>query len=259
MKIFEKIILIIIIIVAIVGIGFLGYGYYQKLTKKVQNPVATIEVENFGTIKVELYPDMAPNTVTNFIALANNGFYDGKTFHRTVPDFMIQGGSKDGSGQGDTTISDYKQGGSDTETYAIKGEFIANDYSKNTLKMKKGVIAMARADYSSISSSLTKNGYDSANSQFFIMTADNDSINGLYAGFGEVIEGMDVVEKISNVDVVTRTSGEDGADKPVDPPVITSIRVETYGVDYGEPETIEPFNYYNWLMKQYSSSQSSKN
>ena len=118
---------------------------------------------------------------------------------------------------------------------------------------------MARADYSSISSSLTKNGYDSANSQFFIMTADNDSINGLYAGFGEVIEGMDIVEKISNVDVVTRTSGEDGADKPVEPPVITSIRVETYGVDYGEPETIEPFNYYNWLMKQYSSSQSSKN
>ena len=132
MKIFEKIILIIIIIAAIVGIGFLGYGYYQKLTKKVQNPVATIEVENFGTIKVELYPDMAPNTVTNFIALANNGFYDGKTFHRTVPDFMIQGGSKDGSGQGDTTISDYNQGGSDTAPSALTGAFIATEYSTNT-------------------------------------------------------------------------------------------------------------------------------
>ena len=94
MKNFEKIILIIIIIAAIVGIGFLGYGYYQKLTRTVQNPVATIEVENFGTIKVELYPDIAPNTVANFITLANRGYYDGKTFHRTVPDFMIQGGSK---------------------------------------------------------------------------------------------------------------------------------------------------------------------
>ena len=180
MKNFEKIILIIIIIAAIVGIGFLGYGYYQKLTRTVQNPVATIEVENFGTIKVELYPDIAPNTVANFITLANRGYYDGKTFHRTVPDFMIQGGSKDGDGKGAPTISDIKDEGSTTETYAIKGEFIANDYSKNTLKMKKGVIAMARADYSNVSSSLTKNGYNSADSQFFIMNADNDNINGLY-------------------------------------------------------------------------------
>lgn len=259
MKNFEKIILIIIIIAAIVGIGFLGYGYYKKLTRTVQNPVATIEVENFGTIKVELYPDIAPNTVANFITLANRGYYDGKTFHRTVPDFMIQGGSKDGDGKGAPTISDIKDGGSTTETYAIKGEFIANDYSKNTLKMKKGVIAMARADYSSVSSSLTRNGYNSADSQFFIMNADNDNINGLYAGFGEVIEGLDVVDAIANVEVVTRESNADGQDKPVDEPKITSIRVETYGVDYGEPETIEPFNYYNWLMKQYSTTQSSNN
>ena len=155
---------------------------------------------------------------------------------------MIQGGSKDGDGKGAPTISDIKDEGSTTETYAIKGEFIANDYSKNTLKMKKGVIAMARADYSNVSSSLTKNGYNSADSQFFIMNADNDNINGLYAGFGEVIE-----------------SNADGQDKPVDEPKITSIRVETYGVDYGEPETIEPFNYYNWLMKQYSTTKSSNN
>ena len=152
-----------------------------------------------------------------------------------------------------------KDGGSTTETYAIKGEFIANDYSKNTLKMKKGVIAMARADYSNVSSSLTRNGYNSADSQFFIMNADNDNINGLYAGFGEVIEGLDVVDAIANVEVVTRESNADGQDKPVDEPKITSIRVETYGVDYGEPETIEPFNYYNWLMKQYSTTKSSNN
>ena len=255
---FVKILLVIIIIASIVGIGFLGYGYFQKLTRKVENPVATIEIENFGTIKVELYPDVAPNTVKNFITLANRGFYDGKVFHRTIPNFMIQGGSKNGDGTGNPTLSDIKDGGSETETYAIKGEFIANDYEKNTLKFKKGVIAMARADYSDISSSLTKNGYNSAGSQFFIMTEDNDNLNGLYAGFGQVIEGLDIVEQIANVEVVTRdSSAEEGVDMPVNPPVITSIRVETYGVDYGEPETVEPFNYYNWLMKQYSSSSSS--
>ncbi|EKC50475.1 Peptidyl-prolyl cis-trans isomerase (rotamase)-cyclophilin family, partial [human gut metagenome] len=136
-------------------------------------------------------------------------------------------------------------GGYYNRNICIKGEFIANDYSKNTLKMKKGVIAMARADYSNVSSSLTRNGYNSADSQFFIMNADNDNINGLYAGFGEVIEGLDVVNAIANVEVVTRESKADGQDKPVDEPKITSIRVETYGVDYGEPETIEPFNYYS--------------
>lgn len=258
MKKFLKILLIVLIIVAVVGISFLGYGYYKKLTKKVQNPVATIEVEEFGTIKVELYPDIAPNTVTNFIALANRGFYDGLTFHRTIPEFMIQGGDKNGDGSGTPTLSDLKDDGSSTTNYAIEGEFIANGYNKNTLKLKKGVIAMARSDYSSLSTSLTTQGYNSAGSQFFIMNADNDNLNGLYAGFGEVIEGLDIVDKIANVEVVTRDEkASEGVNKPVNPPVIKSIRVETYGIDYGTPKTVEPFNYYNWLMKQYSSSSSS--
>ena len=239
MKKFKKIILIILIIATIVGIAFLGYGIFEKVTRKVQNPVATIEVEDFGTIKVELYPDIAPNTVTNFIKLANNGFYDGLTFHRTIPTFMIQGGDKNGDGTGTPTLSNIKEGGSTSQTYAIKGEFIANGYNKNTLKMKKGVIAMARSDYSSLSTALTTKGYNSAGSQFFIMNADNDNINGLYAGFGEVIEGLDIVDKIANVEVVTRDeSASEGVDKPVNPPVIKSIRVETYGVDYGTPETV---------------------
>ena len=220
MKKFKKIILIILIIATIVGIAFLGYGIFEKVTRKVQNPVATIEVEDFGTIKVELYPDIAPNTVTNFIKLANNGFYDGLTFHRTIPTFMIQGGDKNGDGTGTPTLSNIKEGGSTSQTYAIKGEFIANGYNKNTLKMKKGVIAMARSDYSSLSTALTTKGYNSAGSQFFIMNADNDNINGLYAGFGEVIEGLDIVDKIANVEVVTRDeSASEGVDKPVNPPV----------------------------------------
>ena len=160
MKNFEKIILIIIIIAAIVGIGFLGYGYYQKLTRTVQNPVATIEVENFGTIKVELYPDIAPNTVNNFMTLANNGFYDGLTFHRVIKDFIIQGGDKKGDGTGSPYLSDLDSSISEEQDkeYAIKGEFKANGYD-NSLKHTEGVISMARADYSAYGT-ITVNGKD---------------------------------------------------------------------------------------------------
>ena len=192
-----KIIFIIAIILLIVGIGYVSYGIIQKLTKKVQNPIATIEVQDYGTIKIELYPDQAPNTVTNFIALANRGFYNGLTFHRVIPGFMIQGGDKNGDGTGTPTLDDLK-GNGDTSTYAIKGEMIANNYTANKIKLEKGVIAMARSDYSSINSSLTEESYNSAGSQFFIMHEDNTSLNGMYAGFGKVIEGMDVVDKIAN-------------------------------------------------------------
>lgn len=256
------IIMIIAIIAVIIGIAFLGYGIYRKGNFKAQNPVATIEIENYGTIKVELYPNQAPNTVTNFIKLANNGFYDGLTFHRTIPDFMIQGGDKEGNGTGTPTLKDLDES-LNNENYAIEGEFIANKY-KNTIKLERGVIAMARSDYSSINKA--KEGYNSAGSQFFIVHKDQTSLNGMYAGFGKVIEGIEFVDKIANVEVYYRTDelaeGEEApkdeqgnqisSDMPKEKPVITSIRVETYGVDYGMPKTVKPFNYYNWLMQNYS-------
>lgn len=191
----KKIILIALIVLTILAIGFVGYGIIKKLTNKIQNPIVTMEIEDYGTIKIELYPDKAPNTVTNFICLANNGFYNGLTFHRTIPDFMIQGGDKQGTGTGTPSIDDLKKNG-DESAYAIKGEMIANGYTQNTLKLERGVIAMARSDYSSISSSLAKEGYNSAGSQFFILQKDNNYLDGLYAGFGKVIEGMNVVDKI---------------------------------------------------------------
>lgn len=260
------IIMIIAIIAVIVAIAFLGYGIYRKGSFKAQNPVATIQIENYGTIKVELYPDQAPNTVTNFIKLANNGFYDGLTFHRTIPDFMIQGGDKQGDGTGTPTLKDLDET-LESKNYAIEGEFIANKY-ENTLKLERGVIAMARSDYSSISSSLATQGYNSAGSQFFIVQEDQEALNGMYAGFGKVIEGLDIVDKIANTEVYYRSAdlqeGEEApkdengnelsSDMPKEKPIITSIRVETYGVEYGMPKTIEPFNYYNWLMRNYSSS-----
>lgn len=261
-----KIIMIIAIILVVIGISLLSYGIYKKLTTKIPNPIATIEVENYGTIKVELYPDKAPNTVSNFITLANRGFYNDLTFHRVISGFMIQGGDKTGTGTGSPSLDDLK-GNGNTATYAIQGEMIANGYTKNTVKMEKGVIAMAHSDYSSISASLTEESYNSAGSQFFIMQEDNASLDGLYTGFGKVIEGMEVVEAIANVEVTYKSAelaegqetpkDENGkeltADMPINKPIIKSISVETYGINYGEPKTVEPFNYYNYLMQYYSS------
>ena len=251
-KSFLWIIALILVIVLIAGVG---YGYYRKATMEVKNPIATMEVENFGTVKIELYPDIAPETVANFITLANRGFYDGLTFHRVVKDFMIQGGDKQGTGQGSASISDLKDGGEDTE-YSIKGEFIANGVDNN-LKFTEGVIGMARNDYTSYSSSLTEESYNSGSSQFFIMTKENTSLNGYYTSFGKVIEGLDVVHQIENVEVKAAESEDGTTDEnaevstPVNPPKITSIRVETYGVDYGLPETLTPFDYMSWMYSQY--------
>ncbi len=250
----KKITLAITIVAILVVLGLIAYvvnTIIQKNNYVGENPVATIDMGDLGIIKVELYPNYAPNTVANFIALANNGFYDGLTFHRTIPDFMIQGGDPNGDGTGSAKLSDVgKEGDSN---YVIKGEFIINKFTQNTLKHTRGVISMARGDYSSIPGLATK-GYNSACCQFFIMTTDNTSLDGLYASFGKVIDGMDVVDNISNVEVETRDSSDENltADRPKNPPVIKSIRVDTHGVDYGLPETQEPFDYYSYLMNQQS-------
>ena len=255
MKKYQQIILVILIIAMIIGIGVLSYGYVKALTYKAQNPVATIEIEDFGTIKLELYPDVAPNTVTNFIALANNGFYDGVTFYETNPEYRVLAGKSSENATLSNIDSSIEKGSSEDKEYAIEGEFSINGYDNNTLKFEKGVIAMERYDYSRIDSSLVTKSYNSANSQFFIMNVDNYSLNRVFAGFGKVIEGLDVVDKIANVEVVTRDqTAEEGVDEPINPPVIKSIRVETYGVDYGKPKTIEAFDYYNWLINNYYSS-----
>lgn len=225
----------------------------NTITEKVeQNPVATINIKDYGTIKVELDYEQAPNTVENFIALANNGFYDGLTFHRIIKDFMVQGGDPNGNGTGGPTLSaideTIQKGSTEDKEYAIKGEFTANRVD-NKITFEKGVIAMARSDYSSYSKELTKYGYDSAGSQFFIMTKDTDYLNGLYAGFGRVIEGIDVLEKLENCKVEESDNGEES--KPVDPPVITSIRVDTFGKEYDLPETMEKFDIEKWYYNQY--------
>ena len=250
MKNVKNIIWIIVLLVVIALVGGLGYGYYKKSTVKIENPIVTMEVENFGTIKLELYPELAPQTVANFVTLANRGFYDGLKFHRIVKDFMIQGGDKKGTGQGSATLADLVEGGEDKE-YTIKGEFISNGVD-NKLKFDEGVIGMARSDYTQYSSSLKDESYNSGSSQFFIMTKDNVSLNGHYTSFGKVIEGMDVVHKIEEVEVKAADDSE-GAEvsTPVNEVKIKSVTVDTKGVNYELPETLTPFDYMSWMYKQY--------
>lgn len=269
----SKIILIIAILAVATIIALVCNGFIKGSKK----PVATLEVsyigedgsEKTGTIKIELDKDAAPITVANFINLANNGFYDGLTFHRIMSDFMIQGGDPEGTGSGSVKLSklDKKvaENSSEDHTYAIKGEFLDNGVS-NPIKFEKGVIAMARGDYSSYG--LYEEGYNSASSQFFIVTTDNEStlnnLNGQYAPFGKVIEGYDVVEAIANVQVKESDSGEESS--PVNAPIIKSIRVDTNGVKYDVPSTINfeetqskvqmYDSYYKQLMSSYSTSES---
>lgn len=168
------------------------------------NPIVTITMENGDVIKAELYPDIAPNTVNNFILLVKKGFYNGLNFHRIINGFMIQGGCPEGTGMGGPN-------------YSIKGEFSQNGF-KNDLKHTEGVLSMARSMRP-----------DSAGSQFFIMHKAAPHLDGAYAAFGKVIEGMDVVNKIAT----TRTTY---GDRPVKEQKMASVTVDTFGIDYPEPE-----------------------
>lgn len=251
MKENTKAISMLAILVLIILIGVLCFGYYQKYTTKTENPIVTMEIQDLGTIKLELYPDKAPNTVANFIKLANNGFYDGLTFHRIVKDFMVQGGDSEGTGSGSPTLGALN-GDNNEKKYAIKGEFVQNGFNENTLRFEKGILAMARSDYSSLG--LVEEGYNSAGSQFFIMTGDKASLNGQYAAFGKVIEGWDILDKLNETEVKPAESEGAEASTPVNAPIITSIKVETNGVDYGMPETMEPFDYTSYMNQLYGGS-----
>ncbi|WP_373558535.1 peptidylprolyl isomerase [Bacillus sp. FJAT-45350] len=171
------------------------------------NPIVTITMENDDQILIELYPEVAPNSVTNFVSLVESGFYDGLVFHRVIPGFMVQGGDPEGSGMGGPG-------------YSIPGEFTSNGF-ENNLVHERGVLSMARSQHP-----------DSAGSQFFIMVDDSPHLDGEYAGFGKVIEGMEAVDAIVSVD-------RNASDRPLQDQRMKVVTVETHGVDYGQPEVVE--------------------
>ncbi len=249
MKDLNKILVIIATIIIAGLIVFVGYGIIKKSTQKSRNPIVTMDIEGYGVVKIELYPEIAPNTVKNFIKLANNGFYNNLTFHRIIQEFMIQGGDSKGDGTGKGMYSALDSSVQKDYEYSIKGEFYANGVD-NKLKHTKGVISMARSDYSSIG--MSEEGYNSASTQFFIMTSDNKSLDGYYTPFGKVIEGYDIVEKISQVKMKEKDSDKEVAEgTPEVAPVIKSVTVDTLGVDYGMPEVQEAFDYNGYLQKMY--------
>ena len=191
----KKIIILFVSLILLTGCG-----------ENTQNPIVTMEIEDYGTITIELYPDMAPNTVANFVNLIEEGFYDGLTFHRSVPGFVLQGGDPDGDGTGGPG-------------YTIKGEFSSNGYTKNTLSHTRGVISMARS-----------RDNDSAGSQFFIVLDDSAtySLDGLYAGFGRVTEGMDIIDEI----IENEKIADDITGALEENVVITKVTVDTFGETY---------------------------
>lgn len=278
----KKILLILIVLVLICAIGWVSVNFVLSKTDKKSNPVVTMEVEGYGTIKIELYPDMAPNTVKNFGKLAQRGFYNEKTF-TDIEDGLIRGGlteteNSDGTtkleGPKTSNLHDLADGEKDTE-YSIKGEFIENGFNTNTLSHQKGTISMYRKTYndyqqemamvkmmgySSYVDTLLNELYDSQSGGFFITTEDKTSLDGTYAAFGRVTEGMDVVEKISKVEL-QKSTGDDGTEstttKPVTAPVIKNVTVETYGVDYGDPEVRDLFDFdaiFSVFMQNYMKS-----
>lgn len=194
----KKIIIILVSILCLTGCG----------KKEYDNPIVTMNIKDYGTIKIELYPKYAPNTVANFVNLVEEGFYNGNTFHRLVPGFVLQGGDPEGNGTGDPG-------------YSIKGEFRENGYTKNTLKHTTGIISMARSM-----------SPDSAGSQFFIVLADSQmvsaSLDNKYAGFGKVIEGLEIIKKIEDSEKVENEQ----TGKLKENITIESATVETFGKDY---------------------------
>lgn len=194
----KKIIIILVSILCLTGCG----------KKEYDNPIVTMNIKDYGTIEIELYPKYAPNTVANFVNLVEEGFYNGNTFHRLVPGFVLQGGDPEGNGTGDPG-------------YSIKGEFRENGYTKNTLKHKAGIISMARSA-----------APDSAGSQFFIVLADSQMISAAldnkYAAFGKVIQGMDVIKNIEDsAEVEDSQTG-----KLKENITIESATVDTFGKEY---------------------------
>lgn len=304
----KRILLILAIIIVALLLLYLGINYAKagmNELKKDNNPIVTMEIEDYGTIKIELYPDMAPNTVKNFVALVNSGYYNGKTISEIGEDSIVGGfdlsdGKQEDSEEkkdeekatveGEDTEEEYVPGpklsniktlkdGEDDTAYSIAGEFVEAGFTDNTLSHQRGVISMKRdtyEDYQYQLSLLQMMGYESyieslislmdntAGSGFFIVTETNTAYDGQYAAFGKVIEGMDVVDKISEAKVKeSKSEDEENTEAetikvPEKEIKISKVTVDTKGIDYGVPETSTRFDFdalFSQLLSNYSNSQ----
>lgn len=278
MKRILSIVVLMVIILALLGTsGLLVYNATIEKNKEIKNPVLTLNIENYGEVKIEMYPEYAPNTVKNIVALANNGYYNGKIFYGMDDIAVYVGRNSEGKSENPkisdidkSVVAEENQIVSTTENnsndyeYEIDGEFVANNFKQNTLKHEKGVVSLVRADYTKQIASLTSQSYNSGSSQFTITMKDSRQLNGMYAAFGKVIEGMDIVETIYGLATKVEETSEDGTTNTEESikafetaPVITSATVDTYGEEYGLPKTHKAFDYSGYLtnlMQQYYTS-----
>ena len=264
----QSIIWLIIAIIAIALIGFISYKAVIANTQKIENPTITFSIDGYGDVTIKLYPEYAPNTVKNIIALAKAGYYDGKIIYGKDDFSEYWGRNAEGNVDAPqlSTIDSSIEKDSDKDyKYSIKGEFSFNGFEQNTLSHKKGIVSMVRADYTKQIGNLVEESYNSADSQFTIMVKNSTELNGRYAAFGEVVEGMDIVEKIYETDIKTET--EEAENPTVEEikrfetnPVISKTTVKISGdeSEYGLPETEKAFDYSNYLyqlMSRYSAEQ----
>ena len=283
MKNFKKIIAVVLVLALIAATVATVINIVLAKNDKKHNPVVTMEIEGYGNVKLELDPEAAPNTVKNFIRLAQRGYYNGKTFS-DVQEGLVVGGLDDVSGEEKKEmvapkLSDIKDGVAENEDkeYSIPGEFIEKGH-KNMLSHQRGVISMTRTTYNDFQQEIAMiqmigygdyiNGvvdkmYDSQAAGFFILTEDEIGYDGTYSAFGRVVDGMDIIDEISKLELEKNTDSE-GKETTgtgiVNAPVIKNVTVDTYGVDYGVPETEDAYDFeaiFNFLIQNYMQSQSS--
>lgn len=262
---------IILVIVCILVGGYI-YINIDRIIRGNVHPEVTFEIQDYGKIKMELYPEYAPNTVTNFIRLAEKGYYDNKVFYGKDEISLYAGRNSEGDAENPKTslIFDGIDAGNEYDyEYEIQGEFIANGYEDNTLKHEKGIVTLIRNDYTQYVPSLSKESYNSGNAQLgIIMGADASNLNGSYAAFGKVTEGLDILENIYNNSEISVSESTDNASaegatnaeaeteaiqKFANYPVITSATVDTKGVNFGDPTIEEAFDYESYIYNLMSS------
>lgn len=257
----EKIKLIILIIIAgglILGSGWIVYNNIKAKNEGVTHPIATFEIQDYGTIKMELYPEYAPNTVTNIIALINAGYYNNKVISGKddMCLYMARGVDDEEDIAPKLSLIDnsVELDSENDYEYEINGEFIANGFDKNLLRHEKGAVSLNHSDYSAYR--LYEEGYNSGSAQFSVMIDDESNLNGLYCVFGKIVEGFDVLENIyQNLETIAEESDEETSSikEFSNKPVIINATVETNGVDYGMPEVHEAFDIQEYLNELYSS------
>lgn len=252
---------LLLAIIVIALIGLVTFTIVKAYTNEVTHPEVTFEFDNYGEVKLKLYPEYAPNTVSNFLYLANKGYYNDKVIYGKDEVGLYIGRNE--KGEVDDIKASYYDSSiekdSDADyTSSIFGEFLVNGFNDNTLSHGKYFVSMGREDYSSISSNLASEGYNSASSQFVILEKDSKALNGMYAVFAEVVEGKEAVDKLYGRAVEEKSDDAQGNGEEIQKfasfKKITNVKVDTHGIDYGVPKIQKKFDYQSYIQRLYSQS-----